>query len=138
MRLLIAVAFFTLSIVIGVVPSATQQHKSEQHIGIKEYEAFHRVLHPLQHEALPKKDFETIRKNADELLLKGNSIVDLGVPAGINEDNRARFESELQNFSSRLKSLVRNAKEGSDAQLKESFDGVHDSFELLASLLPQA
>jgi len=28
---------------------------------VKEYEDFHRVLHPLQHEALPKKDFQRIR-----------------------------------------------------------------------------
>jgi len=135
-KFLIATAFVVLYVLGGAVSSAAQEHKPEKHISIKEYEAFHRVLHPLQHDALPKKDYETIRNHADELLSKGNAVVDLGVPTGTREDDRGRFESTLQHFSSQLKALKKHAKEGSDLQVKESFDAVHDSFELLVSMLP--
>jgi hypothetical protein len=137
-KFIIGVTFVTLSVIAGALPSAAQKQKSEKPMTIKEYEAFHHLLHPLQHEALPKNDFATIRNQADELAAKGEAIVALGVPAGTSEGDRGRFESELQNFSKQLNSLTKNAKEGSDAQLKESFEGVHDSFELLASMLPKS
>ena len=50
--------------------------------GVKEYDAFHDVLHPLEHEALPKGDFARIRSQAKELTERGDAIVRLGVPKG--------------------------------------------------------
>lgn len=102
---------------------------------VKEYEAFHDVLHPLQHEALPSKDYERIRNQAGELVSRGNAIVTLGMPYRLADEKKEAFERELQNFASQLKTFATNAREGSDEQLKTSFDAVHDSFELLASML---
>ena len=55
---------------------------TDEQFGVKEYDAFHQVLHPLQHEALPAKDFHRVRSNSAELVKRGREVVRLGVPKG--------------------------------------------------------
>src|SRR5687767_14652373 len=44
-------------------------HATPQHgFSVSQYEQFHDVLHPLEHEALPNKDFRRIRNKAPELI----------------------------------------------------------------------
>lgn len=105
--------------------------------GVKEYEEFHDVLHPLEHDALPQKDFARIRANAGELVKRGEAIVKLGVPAGMAEKNVAEFREELAKFGEALKTFSKQAKSGSDQELQESFSAVHDSFEMLWGMVPR-
>lgn len=105
--------------------------------GVKEYEHFHELLHPLEHDALPQKDFARIRTNAKDLVKRGEAIVKLGVPAGTAENNVAEFRKELSKFSDALKRFSRLAKNGTDKDLEESFSAVHDSFEMLMGMLPR-
>ena len=104
--------------------------------GVKEYEKFHELLHPLEHEALPRKDFARIRANAKDLVKRGEAIVKLGVPAGTADNKVAEFRKELRKFRDSLKLFSRFAKNGSDKKLEESFSAVHDSFEMLMGMLP--
>jgi hypothetical protein len=111
--------------------------RASMEMSIKEYEDFHRVLHPLEHEAIPKKDYATIRMRADELIELGNAIVILGVPAGTKSDVVKQFKAELSKFRVALVSFGEAAKNGKDEQVKDAFGAVHDSFEILASMLPR-
>jgi len=104
---------------------------------VKEYEDFHKVLHELQHEALPKKDFARIRAKADELIGLGKSIVKLGVPRGTAETNVEEFKKELKKFDDALAKYSVDAKDGADEKLEESYSAVHESFEMLAAMLPR-
>jgi hypothetical protein len=105
---------------------------------VKEYDEFHHVLHPLEHEALPAKDFKSIRTNARELVRQGVNIVKLNVPRGTKEEHVDAFTKELKTFDQALKKFAAAAKDGTDAELATSFSSVHDSFETLASMLPRA
>jgi hypothetical protein len=105
--------------------------------GVKEYEEFHELLHPLEHEALPKKDFARIRTNAKELVKRGEAIVKLGVPVGTDKKNVTEFRKELKKFSGALKKFSRDARTGSDKKLEESFSAVHDSYEMLMGMAPR-
>jgi hypothetical protein len=107
---------------------------TDEHFSVREYNLFHDVLHPLQHEALPKKDFKTIRARASELLTHGRAIVRLGVPAGV--ESRAEFAKQLKTFEKALKKFKADARGRSDARLEASYSALHDAFEMLASLLP--
>lgn len=111
--------------------------RASMEMSIKEYEDFHRVLHTLEHEAIPKKDYATIRMRADELIELGNAIVTLGVPAGTKSDVVKQFKAELSKFRVALASFGEAAKNGKDEQVKDTFGAVHDSFEMLASMLPR-
>lgn len=115
----------------------TRAHHVGEDFSVKEYDEFHRVLHPLQHEALPRKDFQRIRANAGELVKRGEAIVKLGVPPGTAETNVEEFRKELKKFSDALAKFGAHAKAGTDDQLEAAFSSVHDSFEVLAGMLPR-
>jgi hypothetical protein len=104
-------------------------------IKVKEYNFFHDLLHPLEHDALPAKDFQRIRTSAGDLVKRGKAIVKLGVPQGTAEKNIPEFRKELRKFNDALKQLERDAKKGTDTQLETSFSSVHDSFEMLLGMI---
>ncbi|HKR58105.1 MAG TPA: hypothetical protein VJS64_00120 [Pyrinomonadaceae bacterium] len=120
-------------LLLAVPTIAVTQHG----FSVKEYEEFHEVLHPLEHEALPKNDFARIRKQSSTLINHGREIVKLGVPDGTAADQQAEFKKELAKFNSALNKFRGHARRGSNSQLKTSYSAVHDSFEMLASMLPR-
>jgi len=105
--------------------------------GIKEYDAFHDVLHPLEHEALPKGDFARIRSQAKELITRGDAIVKLGVPGEIKAEKTEGFKKQLDGFAKALVKFGVDAESGTDADLKTSFSAAHDLFEALAHMIPR-
>ena len=108
-----------------------------QHFSVSEYDTFHDVLHPLEHDALPAKDFARIRSNAAELIRRGKAMVQLGVPRGTEEKYVEEFRKELKKFKKSLDKFNKDAKTGSDTRLEMSFSAVHDSFEMLVGMLPR-
>ena len=117
-----------------VLPLATL---GADHFSVKEYNEFHDVLHPLEHEALPGKDFQRIRSNAREFVRRGKALVRVGVPKGTAATNVEEFRKELRKFKSALDRFSKDARAGTDAQLETSFSEVHDSFEMLVGMLPR-
>jgi hypothetical protein len=123
-----------LTVLLLVAPTfAAVQHG----FSVKQYEEFHDVLHPLEHEALPQGDYGRIRSNSNTLVKHGREIVKYGVPAGTAEDQQAEFKKELDKFNNALTRFQKHARRGSNAQLKTSYSAVHDSFEMLVSMLPR-
>ena len=111
--------------------------KTDELFSVKEYGEFHHLMHPLQHEALPAKDFQRIRSNSPELVKRGRKIVRVGVPKGTAEKYVAEFRRELENFEKSLDRFAGHSQSGTDDQLEVSFSAVHDSFEMLAGMLPR-
>ena len=111
--------------------------KADGQFSVKEYGEFHDVLHPLQHEALPAKDFQRIRSNSAELVKRGREVVQVGVPKGTAQERIEEFRRELQKFNKALDIFAERSQTGTDQQLEVSFSAVHDSFEMLADMLPR-
>jgi hypothetical protein len=109
----------------------------EHEFSVKQYDEFHEVLHPLQHEALPKGDFSRIRAKSGELIKLGKAIVKVGVPRGTKAEQVGEFKKELSKFNKTLVKFRADVKTGTDEQLKNSYSAVHDSFETLAAMLPR-
>ena len=124
-------------LIIALVLTLTPVVMAEDHFSVREYNVFHDLLHPLEHEALPAKDFQRIRTNAAELVRRGEAIVKIGIPAGTSERSVEDFRKELKKFKTALGKLKKDAKRGTDTQLEASFSAVHDSFEMLAGMLPR-
>lgn len=112
---------------------AASQHQS----GPKVYEEFHDVLHPLEHEALPKKDYRRIRSQTAELVKRGKAIVKSGTPEALAGDKRTEFVAEMKTFDAALNKLKTVARRGSNTKLATSYSAVHDSFEKLLHMLPR-
>lgn len=128
----------------GFLPSAilllavaTTKAAPQHGFSVKQYEAFHDVLHPLEHDALPKGDFKRIRTKSALLVARGRAIVRLGVPAGTSEEQKAEFAKGLEAFGKALTKFRTDARRGTNDQLKTSYSAVHDSFEMLAGMLPR-
>lgn len=129
---------FSLWIILGILLLAVPATVVAQHgFSVKQYDEFHEVLHPLEHEALPNNDFGRIRKQSATLIKHGREIVKVGVPDGTASDKQAEFKKELAKFNSALNKFRTHARRGSNAQLKTSYSAVHDSFEMLAAMLPR-
>jgi len=96
------------------------------------------VLHPLEHDALPKKDYRRIRSQANLLVKRGNAIVKLGVPNGTSEEKKEEFAKELNSFRKALTKFKADARTGTNSRLKESYSAVHNTFEMLAAMLPRS
>lgn len=118
---------------------AQHGHEPEKKHGlsVKQYESFHDVLHPLEHDALPKNDFARIRAQSALLVKRGSAMVKLGVPKGVTAANKEEFVSELSKFKAALAKFRSDAKKGTDEELRVSYSAVHDSFEMLAGMLPR-
>lgn len=125
MALLVAVAL--------TVTGAAPEHE----FSVKQYNEFHDVLHALQHDALPKNDFKTIRTKSGVLIMRGRRIVKLGVPRGTKKEKVAEFKAGLTKFNAALTKFRTDVKSGTDEQLKVSYSAVHDRFEELADMLPR-
>jgi hypothetical protein len=130
--ILVAVAFPVAS-----VTAISRSARAEEHFSVKQYNEFHDLLHPLEHEALPNKDFRRIRANARKLVRLGKAMVRVGVPRGTAKDNVDEFRTELRKFNTALNKFSIHAKAGNDTQLETSFSAVHDSFEMLVGMLPR-
>jgi hypothetical protein len=131
-----SIRVFSLATLLCIsVTYALVSHAEE--FSVREYEEFHRLLHPLQHEALPKKDFATIRAKAEELVKRGDAIVKLGVPRGTAPANVDEFKKELKRFENALARFSKDAKNGTEGEVEASYSAVHDSFEVLAGMLPR-
>ena len=131
--ILTAAALFSASLIHGSARSAPPDHG----FSVKEYEDFHEVLHPLEHEALPNNDFKTIRARAGELVTLGGRILKLGVPRGVPDKNAGEFKEWLLKFDEALGKFKQDAEGGTDDALRQSYSAVHDSFEMLAGMLPR-
>lgn len=131
---------FLVAICPAAFVSAQEKHKApdheaKHHFGAKEFNAFHDVLHPLQHEALPKNDFPLIRAKAGELTTAGEAIIKLPLPKEAKTKNAVKLE--MKRFSTALAKFKKDAAGGTDAQLKTSYVAVHDTFETLAEKWPR-
>ncbi len=123
---------FTGLVIFAFILIACANVKAQHHFSFKEYEEFHDVLHPLEHEALPNKDYARIRSQANELVRRGNAIVKRGVPQ--NSPVRAEMKRELKKFRRALSKFAAAARSTDNARLSTTYSAVHDSFEQLAAL----
>lgn len=129
-----ALAFIIALQIVFVAPVRAQDMQAnaqaEEEHGFKgEFKAFHDILHPLQHDAVPQNDMKTIRARSGELYNAGMKIVRMP-----KANNSAEYKSQLTKFRRALQSYRSLARKGSDAKLKSAFAQVHDTFEELAAM----
>ena len=129
---------FVLTLIFASLFFVASTKAGPQHgFSIPQYEKFHDVLHPLEHEALPKKDFRQIRRKAAELVKLGKAIVAVGVPANTKDEQKSEFTKALKDFDKALIRFRSHARTANNTKLKNSYSAVHDSFETLAAMLPR-
>jgi len=132
------VVFVLLLSMVFLLPAMNISAAPQHGFSVKQYEEFHHVLHPLEHEALPNNDFKRIRTKSALLAARGRAIVRLGVPKGTSDEQKAEFAKGLKSFNKALTKFRADARRGTNDQLKTSYSAVHDQFEMLAGMLPRS
>ena len=94
---------------------------------------FERVLHDLKL-ALSKNDYGTIRSKAGDLLKLGEAVINLGLQTDTKPENVEAF-NELEDFRKALDKYGVDAELGVDADVKDSYSAVRDSFTKLSGRL---
>ena len=131
-------SIFVFTVLVSCLFFVAGKTTQAQHgFSVPQYKQFHDVLHPLEHEALPRKDFRRIRNKAPELVRLGKAIVKVGVPVGTKEEQKQEFAGQLKKFDKALSNFRTDARKGTNTKLKASYSAVHDSFEMLAGMLPR-
>ncbi len=88
---------------------------------------FHKVLHPLQHEAVPNENAQAIRDSLDHLLALGDSVFIAPVPESW-QDIADTLNTLRKRFKSMGEALKETAKGQDDKAVLDAFEKYHDSF----------
>jgi hypothetical protein len=137
MRVFISIVL-TFLVTSGALRAAEEQKqaekKSEPAFAIKEMNVFHKILHPLVHDALPKEDFAAIRGKLDTLLAEAKAIQHAKLPKKF-AGRKDEFEKQSAELVSQLADLVSMKDIVDDATLEKLFNDMHESFESLGEIL---
>jgi hypothetical protein len=84
------------------------------------------------------KAYEEFHDAQSSLLIKrGKALVKLGVPQGTKDEHKDEFAKGLIRFNQALAKFKSDAKNGNNEQLTASYSALHDTFEMLADMLPR-
>lgn len=121
--------------VLGSISATTRAE--EPGFPTPELKAFHDVMHPLVHEALPAKDAARIRAAARDLDA-GRSAILRGGTGSATGKAKLEVVKRLEAFNSSVTKLVQASKgTGNDADVLASLDAVHTAFEELVAGWPK-
>ena len=122
----------------GVLSTAQDQKqegkKSEPAFALKEMNVFHKILHPLVHDALPNNDFAAIRSKLDTLLAEAKALQQAKLPKKF-AGRKDEFDKQSAELVSQLTDLVSMKDIVDDATLEKLFNDMHESFESLGEIL---
>jgi hypothetical protein len=110
---------------------------SASDFSVREYNEFHDVLHPLEHEALPSKKLRANQVECRRICETRQSDCAARSTKNTDPGHAQAFRAELKKFKGALDRFKRDARDGTDTQLENSFSAVHDSFEMLVGMLPR-
>ncbi len=95
---------------------------------------FHKMLHPLQHEAVPAENAQAIRDSLDHLLALGDSVFIAPMPKNW-QDIADTLDTLRKQFKANGEALKEAAKGQNDKAVLDAFEKYHDSFETMMHTL---
>ena len=101
---------------------------------VKEVQAFHKLLHPLVHDALPKGDFAKIRENLEKLLKGATAIQEAQIPKKLAGRQKEATDAANE-LVSQLTDMVSTKDKIDDATLEKLFNDMHEKYEQLAEIV---
>ena len=133
MKTLLLVVMALLFAGMTSVVAQTKAAKKKPAFAMKELKAFHDVLHPLVHDALPKSDFGRIRGGLEKLLEKAKAIQAAKLPKPL-EGRSQEFENVSESLVAGLEDMVSMKDKVDDATIEKLFNEMHDTFEQLVEI----
>ncbi len=101
---------------------------------VAEVDDFHKVLHPLVHEAYPNKDFNAIRAGIPDLLAAANTMAKAVLPSDLAPKQK-EYKNEVRRLVKQLKEMDKKKGKLSDDELGKKFMAMHDTFEKIMEIV---
>lgn len=134
----VALSLFFVTIETTAQPFPQHKQAGESKFPTMELAAFHDVLHPLVHEALPQKDVTRIRRGAAELAKAKKKVVKAQLPK-MSEDHKKNVTELVGFLDASVDDLVKAARQtGNDEDVLKALDAVHLEFEDLVEAINAA
>lgn len=114
--------------------SESEQQTANQTDLMQAMDAYHRVMRPLMHQALPEKDVTAFKDHAGDLLNKAEKLVEAEIPEKFSEE-KTRIDSLRREILTKTQTFGKAAKSGSDNEIFDAFMTAHDEYERLADLV---
>lgn len=129
----------TFTLFTGFTASYTQTKKESPDTArakapfrVEELDHFHKLLHPLIHDAYPNKDFTAIRKALPELVKSAEKMAKSTLPEGLEKD---QYRKKAGLLVKQLKAMNKQKGKMSDEKLGTDFMKMHDTFEGIMELV---
>ena len=95
---------------------------------VPEVDQFHKLLHPLVHDALPNKDYTTIREALPELIESATTMSKVQLPDDLASQQK-KYAKEAKKMLKQLRDMERRKSKFSDEALDKRFRAMHETFE---------
>ncbi len=119
--------------------STKEETKKEAHssaFGIMQLDEMHKVIHPLQHKALPNNDIAAIRAGAPKLLEESKKVQSAQLPENLMA-KKVAFDEGAQKLVALCEDLNSKATTGTDDEVKMVYVSVHEAFENLVGQISE-
>lgn len=103
-------------------------------VEIKELDRFHQTLYFLWHEALPKKDYKSIKKTVIVLKAEMDSLMKVPLSYGCRE-KKEEFEKRKSALKEAVYQLALVCEKGTNQKIEEAMNLMHERFMELNRLL---
>lgn len=101
---------------------------------VPELDSFHKVMHPIWHDAYPAKDFEALKKFADEVNVKAKAVYSAQLP-GIQRDKQLKWNEGIMQFQSAVEDYNKFANANDNDNLLKATENLHTKFEMLMRII---
>jgi len=109
--------------------------KTEDQMGLMTaMEKFHTVLRPLQHQAVPNNDVETIKSQTSKLYSMAEQVANATIPEDLREQGDAIHQHQ-QDLVGRVRELQNQLKNGTDEDILNAFSDIHTQYENFADAI---
>jgi hypothetical protein len=101
---------------------------------VAEVDAFHKVLHPLMHEAFPAKDFAKIREGLPGLIEAAETMRNARLPEELKAQ-QAKYRKLGDKLLKQLKAMDKGKDTMKEGKFGKKFEEMHDTFEKINDLV---
>ncbi len=130
-----SIGIMSIAVMVMVSWAALSWNQSAYCAGkVPEVDEFHKVLHPLVHDALPNKDYAAIREGLPALIESATKMSQAQLPEDLASKQK-KYTKEAKKMLKQLRDMDRRKSKISDEALDKRFRAMHDTFEKIMGMV---
>ncbi len=126
---------FFLVLIISLILASTLNSQTQDTVWrVPELDDFHEVMHPIWHDAYPNKDYDALKKYADEVNEKAKAVYSAQLP-GIQREKQLKWNEGIMQFQAAVEDYNKYAASDDKEALLKAAENLHTKYEMLVRIL---